>query len=79
MAYTNYGRQNYGNRGYGNRRNTHRKSKYSKSEQVAFRLGQEARVNASVRSGKPSRVQDAFQKGFNGIPATDQKKPLFAE
>lgn len=79
MVYLNYGRKNYGNKGYGKRNYSRKKSKYSKSEQVAFRLGQEARIRASLNANKPSRVQDAFEKGFNGIPHADQKKPLFAE
>lgn len=79
MAYSNYCRKNYGNKGYGKRNYSRKKSKYSKSEQVAFRLGQEARIKQSINSNKPSRVNEAFEKGFNGFPRIDQRKPLFAE
>lgn len=75
MAYTRYGNRSYGNKKY----NTSRKSKYSQSERVAFRLGQEQRIKASINSTKPSRVQDAFAKGLKGFPQTDKNKSLFAD
>lgn len=83
MAY--YNSNNYrGNRGksswYGKSRNygSKRKAKYTKSENIAFRLGQEQRVNKSITSGKTdSRVYEAYCKGFNGVPNKSEKKSLY--
>ena len=52
------------------------KSKYSKSEQIAFTLGQQARIKASIRNNPNSRVSEAYKAGFEGF-APRISKPLF--
>lgn len=50
-----------------------KKSKYTKSENIAFRLGQEARIKQSIRNNPESRVSEAYQKGLKGFEPRTEK------
>ncbi len=72
-SYRNYsGRRRYTTSFYSRNR------KYSNAETIAFKLGQEARVKNSLKSGnKDTRVYEAFARGYCGVPQHNKKKDLF--
>lgn len=62
------------------RRKSYRKSKYTTAEKIAFKLGQEERVKASLNSkNTETRVYDAFCKGLQGKQVGRKRKPLFGD
>ena len=67
----NFRRSNGGKSNYVGKR-----KKYTQAEQIAFSLGQQQRVKESLATSKPSRVKDAFSKGYGGV-SRDEKKPLY--
>ena len=65
---------------YNTRSNYGRRSgrrKYTQSENIAFRMGQEQRINECVKNGRAdSRVYESYCKGYAGFSPRSQK-PLF--
>lgn len=81
MAYYRNRRSN-GYKSYNQRRfykGSKRRNRYTKAEKIAFNLGQEQRVRQSIKTGDTgTRVFEAFQKGYHGVPAKGSRKPLFS-
>lgn len=75
MAWNNW--NNKYNKNYNNKKSS-KKTKYTQAEKIAFRMGQEERVLATLDMEKDSRVRDAYCKGYSGV-SKQTKKSLFGD